>query len=288
MQMSSKIWGIECGHLDQNGFVSFLEDRSAVFQEGFTQFKQLPENEKKENIEEQIWDFTKNMRELYLSTASHALQNSWGGVVRTSFIGTSNRDFLERITNDGRVSKFARDTLTMICHHIYPSSSLLSTKIKKGVLGKILDDLVVNTLAHTTFNEKKYEDSLDAHFRVLNFFEVFQAFEEYGQHESWSDLGLIKFLSEKYQWLYKICDARTSQLSFQTLADEQNEKITFVHGHELDKNSFLSLLKLFMSGGQIIIDTALMDHSIKQKLEAFILENSLNREKSIYIFRLSR
>jgi len=278
-QMTSKIWGIECGYLDAQGFVSFLEDRSPVFQEGFAQFKQLPENLEKNNLEEQVWDFTKNMRELYTTTASHALQNSWQGVVRTAFLGTSNRDFLERITNDGRVSKFARDTLTMICNHIYPSSALLSMRTKKGVLGKILDDLVNNTLVHAEFSEKKYEASLDAHYRVLNFFEVYEALEEYGQYESWNDIGLINFLSEKYPWLYKVCDSRVAQLNFQSQVEEERTKITFVHGHELDKSSFLSLLKLFMSGGQIIIDSCNMDVALKQKLEAFILENSLNREK---------
>ena len=78
-------------------------------------------------------------------------------------------------------------------------------------------------------------------------------------------------------FVFGITESENFYFEKSNLRDEQ--RIHFLQGAELNQQRYSDMLKLFMSGGQIILNTAKMPDDFRRKLELFLIENDLKVEK---------
>lgn len=288
------IWGIECGYMEEGQFKTYFQDSSRAFEQAFGRFIQAKKEEKREadpnddtplisGIEDEKFfrhEFKNTIRNLYLDSAKAALNANWEGDLKYSFLSGDNEEFFNRLTDHYSRREYSEQLFDALSQAIVSSSVLIPAKSKGHILERQMEELVVQSLSQVTFTDHLYDEDSSAIFRPFSFVEVYQNLEGYNVDKTWQQNGLNAYLKRDFLRTFTIRDNK--KFSWEK-GELSGEGIHVVSGKSFDTKSFHSVLKLFMNGGKIIVDTSAMNEDFKRRLESFYLENSLNLEKLNYV-----
>ena len=262
----SDIWGMECGYFQEGEFKSYFVDRSSVFERGFRQYIELRAQENDCVINssagerEAMEEFEQTIRNLYIDSASQALAANWEGSLRFSFVGGNFTNFIERLFDHSSTSSYSRDIFKSICHDAVPSSILLSPALKRGVLKRQFDELVGQSFLKAKLKDSGYRED-EVFFEALYFFSISS------ETATWKNLFLMDYVQEKYPWVYRVSDHKGMP---EILEDGEYEgKIYFLTGESLENSDFAQMLRLFMSGGKIVLNKSGLSEVLERRLEGF-------------------
>jgi hypothetical protein len=286
--IASDIWSLDCCQVTlEYGLVSYLKDYSQVYQQGFSRFLESKRNENEENregletlnpdLEFQLhYEFYTMIRSIYVMASEDRLSGNWEGVVQVSFLGGGQEDFFKRIHTSDSLVQYGHDLLEGMSLNAVTSSSLLPGRLTKGVLGKMLKQLVTTSFVEKHFSKNSFEDDLVSQFVPKVFFEVYDLGPEFPPDNiGWADLGLWEYLQKYYSWCYSDMGNSTFKFNEDALMD----KVFFFHGLSMDQGLFHNMLKSFMSGAKVILNRAGLSREFQKRLEGFFLENELEVEK---------
>jgi hypothetical protein len=279
--IGANVWGYIPGYLDESGFKDYLIDRSPVYDQAFSKFLQARRDEKgagqegarlPEDEQRLHRDFLETIRSLYYGEAEKALSPNWEGEVRVAFIGGAPGDFFSRRSRGDSPARYCVDLVRAISFDVLPSSSLLPSSTKTGVVKKAFNDLVQGCIQDELLRPNLFEEGGPGHLAPLVFFEIYEAFGM----RSWNEIGLMPFLEKDYRWCYKRRPLDHFKFD-ETVAS--HSRVFFFQGRRMDRALFHGILKTFMAGGRILLDRSGMDLQYLKKLEVFLLENDLRVEK---------
>jgi len=285
--IASDVWSMDCCQVTlEYGLVSYLKDHSQVYEQGFSRFlqnKRTQENWDNESIgldpereHELHHEFYSMIKDIYLMACEERLSGNWEGSLQVSFLGGGQEDFFKRIHSSDSLVQYGHDLLEGMSLNALSSSSLIPGRLKKGVLGKMLDQLVTNSYVEQIFLKNSFEDDLVTQYVPKVFFEVYDIGPEFLPDTiGWADLGLWDYLQKYYSWCYS--DMGSSEFNFNE--ESQMDRVFFFHGLSMDRKLFHNMLKAFMSGAKVILNRAGLAREYQRKLEAFFLENELAIEK---------
>jgi hypothetical protein len=186
---------------------------------------------------------------------------------------------LKRLMNNNDVKKYSQEIFETISKKMIVSSTLLPGHIKKGVFGYQLNQLMGENYIDQML-EINVEDDGYLGFSPLGFFELYEnSFNSAYEKDSWKNLSLLNYLYDSYRFNFFITEDESFKFNETSVIDN---KIHFIQGSELDRTRYSDMLKLFMSGGQIILNRSGMEDEFSRKLEMFYTENSLKIEKVNY------
>lgn len=273
------VYGAQGRYFEHGVVKRMLLDRSSAFEQGFQRFlankKQeqsnldvsSPEQEKK-----LIFEFEQSVEGLYSGIASEEISSNWSGTIEVGYMGGSPDLLMERIYQSESPAFYSRELFGWLCRDILPSSVLLPVRVKKGNLSRQLDSLVSQTLLPRKMMGNVYEDEWSAPWKPLAFFEVYKENED---DILWERLGLWGALDAQLRWCYRVRPA--NEFTFNEETDFS--RILFLSGKDLNDRAFGDLLKVFMSGGKIVLNRSGIDILFLRRFETFFLENALKVEK---------
>ncbi|MAF77727.1 MAG: hypothetical protein CME63_03965 [Halobacteriovoraceae bacterium] len=291
--IASDIWSMDCCQVTLDyGLVSYLKDHSHVYQQGFSRFLQNKRSEFDESEDPELQnsldtldaetehilhhEFYTMIKSIYLMASQERMSGNWEGEVKVSFLGGGQEDFFKRIHQSDSLVQYGHDLLEGMSLNAITSSSLIPGRLKKGVLGKMLDQLVTHSFVEKHFSKNSFEDESVSQFAPKVYFEVYDLGPEFLPDTiGWADLGLWDYLQKYYSWCYS--DMGSNEFSFNE--DSHMDRVFFFHGLNMDKGLFHNMLKAFMSGAKIILNRAGLEREFQKKLEAFFIENELDIEK---------
>lgn len=283
--VDSDIWGASFGLINNGEFSDFFIDRSRVFEQGFSRFLTAKKQEEAGNdivsdvVDEDVQklEFHNTIKDLYLQEAMESLSGNWEGSLNFGFLGASTDAFFNRLSGNDDSLTYSRQVMESMVRDVVPSSILIPHRSKKGVLGKQLTDLIANSFLEAKLRQDYYDD--DSHITLvpLRFFDVYDYDPQVPhEHASWESLGLLHYFSRNYRWCF-------SHKTETTIPFDENsnhdERIHFFHGERMNRKSFNTLLKIFMSGGKVMLNRSGLSIEYLKRLESFFLENSLKVEK---------
>lgn len=276
-QIKAKVWGAEFYYFQEAQSFSYLTDYSVAFEQGFSRY--LKQNQpqgvdlqKPEEEEKLKTTFTKEVGELFLSTAASALAPFWENVQSIIMLGGSPHDLIERASLNGKSQlNYFEDLFRHYLNDQWVSSVLLTAEEKKNLLTQALDDHFNGAEIDYRYRYKVHKTELDAEFRPLGLINIFCEKDD----PSFEKNGLVSHLDENFKWLYRIQDS----VDFSTEWIEANySKLKFFHGTFMDRTRFSQMLKLFMMGQRIVLDTTGLHPDLDKRLQVFFLENNLKQQ----------
>lgn len=277
--IASDIFGLNGRYFEHGVVKKMLLDRSSVFERGFQRFldskKQDGHSIDLSNVQSEnrlLHEFESSVEEMYTSTAAESMAANWAGAVEVGFIAASPDLIMERIYETESPGFYSKELFAWLCRDMLPSSVLLPSRVKKGNLSKQLESLVTQTVTLKKLSNNVYEDDWTAPWRPLAFFEVYR---ESDNDLSWEKLGLWRALDEQFRWCYRIRD--TEDFTFNE--DSDLSRIVYLSGRDLTDRAFSDLLKVFMSGGRVVLNRSGLDILFLRRFETFFLENALKVEK---------
>lgn len=285
--IDSDIWGATFGYIDDSdtGFFDFFYDRSRVFEQGFSRYLDAKRKEGSEETnlvgataeEAEKLEFHNTIRDLYLQEATEALSGNWEGHLKFGFLGSNSEAFFKRLSGNDDSLAYSRQVMQAMVRDVVPSSILVPHRSKKGVLGKQLSDLIANSFLESILRQDYYDDDSHITYSPLRFFDVFDYDpQKKHDHHSWENLGLLHYFSRNYRWCYS--HKTSTDIPFDEGLNLE-EKLHFFHGERMHKKAFHTLLKIFMSGGKVVLNRSGLSIEYLKKLESFFLENNLRVEK---------
>lgn len=273
------IFGVHGRYFEHGQIKNMLLDRSPAFERGFQRFLEAKKSEGHNlnisDIEAErslVQEFENSVSEMYAGTASEELAANWAGVVEVGFLGASPDLVMERIFETESPSFHSKELFSWLCRDVLPSSVLLPSRVKKGNLARQLESLVSQTVLPRKLTNTVYEDEWNAPWRTLAFFEVYKESED---DVMWERLGLWRALDEQYRWCYRVRSAN----DFKFTEDTDLSRVVFLSGKDLTDRAFGDLLKIFMSGGRVVLNRSGIDILFLRRFETFFLENALKVEK---------
>ena len=288
--IKSHVYGLEAYRFEEEHLVSYFKDHSNVFQGGFSRYlSQLEENEsfdlaQLKNDEMKLNNAKKKysqiIRDLYIDAAKVSLSKNWISEFKIGLLGGSGEDIFRRSFEAWESEKiYFKPLFKNMTNKVYPCSLLLEPELKTGSLGRALKDIVTNSFVQAHLNQQFYNDDLDLSFRPMNFFELFDEGEGHFSFEQAIDKsGLKYYFDREFPWAYKI-----SKKLPQDFDDLQTQSVLFFFGHRLNNEMFSKVIKLFMAGMRIFIDTAGMSKELINKLDVFYIENQIHTQKVNYL-----
>lgn len=282
--VSADLMALDCLAISDEGGESFLFDRSSTYEKGFSGYLQakMSEDDSKEisSVEKEIEyhkEFQETIFNLYLGEVQKNISGHYEGQIKICFLGAQQKDFFMRTMQLESPQKYSQDLLESISLNYLPSSVLIPSRLKRGVLGRMLKDAVEDCFAPLSYAKDIYEDDTLAPFEPLRFFEVFDV-KSLVDHDAprWADISLWDFLQTEYKW----CSADLGEQDF--IFDESIESqgiIYFFQGRNINQRLFNNILKAFLNGGKIVLNRSGLDVAFLRRLESFFLENSLSVEK---------
>ena len=273
------IFGVQGRYFEHGLVKNMLLDRSSAFERGFQRFL---DGKKREGSSvdlsnytaelKLIHEFENSVEEMYSQTAAEELNANWAGAVEVGFMGASPDLLMERVLETESPVFHSKELFSWLCRDVLPSSVLLPSRIKKSNLGKQLESLVSQTVMPRKLSNAIYEDEWNAPWKPLTFFEVFKENED---EILWSRLGLWNALDDRYRWCYRV----RSMEDFKFSEETDFSRVLFLSGKDLTDRAFGDLLKVFMSGGKVVLNRTGIDILFLRRFETFFLENSLKVEK---------
>ncbi len=285
--ISADVYTGECLYKDEWGIHSFFDDRSSTFDKGFSKFlrvkkEELAENEKliKDSGDEKrlIDEYTLTIKELYSSCIEEFLSNYYEDNVNFCYLGSSQRDTFDKLNDCYSVSKFANETIQIASKNIVPCSVLLSNKVKVKGLKDIFNDLILNSIYPQRISPSLYDDD-GQNFKLHSNIELYTDSLEF---DDFNEDGLIDFLADNFKSLYSF--SSIDQFSYEV--DESHSVIKFFNSESLGSNSFQKVLRYFMNGGLVVIDTSSLSEELTKRLEIFMLENEIELEEVYYVTKI--
>ncbi len=273
-KLSVGIRGIDCGTVTGEQWHSFFQDYSHVYEQAFTRFlaakRELwreegvtidnPGHEKLLHEE-----FFHTIRQLYSQEAKRILGDFWEGENTLNFLGGSRSDFFKRLSGQESASDYIERSLTGITLGVIPSTVLLPTRNKTGILNRFLQELSPKSLySHFGANNDFIENNS---YTPLVLFELYGSTP--GRYES---LGLLDFIHKRHTY----CLQKDKLEDFIHQEDrESDERFYIFEGADLDQKKFSHILRLFLNGANIILDKGSLNVELRARFETFILENEL-------------
>jgi hypothetical protein len=288
--ISCEVFGAEFGYLKNGNFISFIEDHSIAFEQGFNRYiKQLQETDPEEVqllLDNPSYEVTFKKRfshliaDLYQQAAQESVAGNWGRVIQFALLGGAPDDIFPRSSDLWEhEGNFFKPLLEILVNNITPCSVLLSPYLRRGTLIKSLNDLVTNSFVRSQMNNALYENDERVSFLPLVFFEIYTPDQDaLRENNIVEKVGLTNFFKRDFQWTYRM----QHHLGVTTDNDEIH-KVHFLFGQFMTKDVFTTMLKLFMNGGRIFMDVANLDEDLKQKLNLFITENNIETESINYL-----
>lgn len=287
--ISCDVWGMDCGQVSLSGFQSTLKDHSVIFEQGFSRFLSAKKDEGELDLMGGVMtpdqehrlsqEFLEVIHSIYAESCESGLAGNWEGIVRVGFIGGSDDDFFRRLNSKDRISTYTYDLLECLSLNALPASLLIPGRLKKGILGRMFQQLVSNSFFDFLFSENSYEGDDVVQFKPKRYFEVYDLSADIPPDTvGWADLGLWDYLQKYYSWCY----SDQGEVPFKWSEEAEMDKVFFFHGISLDQKLFHNILKTFMSGGKVILNRSGLTKEFQKKLEAFFLENDLHVEKIKY------
>lgn len=283
--MQCEVFGANFGYLKDGNFISYLEDYSVAFEQGFSRYiKQLQNTEPDEvrvllDNPSQENKFKKKFLNLisglYEEAASESFAASWGRVVPICLLGGSLDDIFSRSSDLwDHEANFFNPLLEILVNNLTPSSILLPPYLKNGALAKSLNDIVNSSFIRSNLENAIYESEERLSFLPLVFFEIYTPqLDSLREDNIVKDIGLTSFFNRDFQWTYRHYNHLKSS------KDEENiHKVYFLFGKFIDTEIFNDILKIFMNGGRIFLDIDQLDGNLKKKIHLFINENNIQTE----------
>lgn len=273
-KIKSPVWGAQFYYFEEGELYSFFEDSSFAFEQGFSRYlkKNHPdgteltnpflENELKEN-------FSKEVSQLFVSTAEAALGPFWMGVRKIVSLGSGPRETILRSISSGKSQlEYTRDIFYHFVNSNWISSALLSSDEKKECLSWILSEHFGPREIEEKYNYQSYSSGLVEEFKP---FGVIEIFSQKKQNECLKS-GLISYLDESFRWLYHVQE----KLPFTPeWIDSHHHKVKIFVGASLDRTTFAQMLKLFLMGQTVLLDKTGLGEGLDKKLQIFLIENNL-------------
>ncbi len=284
-QVSSAVYGMRCGYFSEGRYHTFLEDTGKEFHEAFSRYLnaklsypqsnfEKPQDERGENLLKH--EFQNLIMSLYRTSIEDGLCDHFEGVVDVNFLGSSGEDSLKRLMHNDDVKKYSREIFETISKKMIVSSTLLPHYIKNGVFGHQLKELVSADYLNQVLSPNFGDDGF-LNYVPLCFFELYEnSFNSSLMKSSWKKVGVLDYLYEKYRFSFSIIEE--SKFVFSEEGQNVDKKIYYLHGLDLNQKRYSDMLKLFMSGGQILLDRSSLDSEYLRKLEIFFIENDLKVE----------
>lgn len=280
--ISCDVYGYTCGRMEEGRYVSFIDDHSQVFDQAFGRFLRARAENKKsdfqgiDSLEEEAIvkeEFQETISTLYYDSLSSSVSANWEGSLKFSFLGSSSKDLLNRMSGNDHTSDYSSDISRIIDKGYIPSSILLPQRKKKGVLGRQLVEMVNNTLIGQKLS---LDDAYEREGVKFSFLNMFNLVELDSKVSKWNDFGLVNYLDSNYHNCFSYLGEKAFSWNEEVPVQEQ---FYFVLGGELEEKRFRTILKIFMNGGKVILDNSNLDINLNRRLESFFLENNLEVEK---------
>ncbi len=273
------VYGVRGRYFEHGISKSMMLDRSVAFEKGFRRFIEAKKKEGDsfdltQASQEQalMAEYELSVEDMYVQTAKEEMNANWGDLVDIGFLGGSPDLMMERVCSNESPTFHSRELFSWLCRDALPSSVLLPARIKKGNLLKQLDALVTQTILPRKLTDAVYEDQWNAPWQPLTFFEVFKENED---EILWERLALWEALDQKYRWCYRVRPVE----DFRFNEEVDFSRVIFLSGKDLNDRAFSDLLKVFMSGGKVVLNRTGIDILFLRRFETFFLENSLKVEK---------
>mgnify|MGYP000167235942 CR=1 FL=1 len=90
-------------------------------------------------------------------------------------------------------------------------------------------------------------------------------------------MSFLQYIKRRYSWCYRLKE----EIKFDY--EEVDQKIYCFHLKEMDLKDFSSLIKYFLNGGKILVNTSGANQDILNRFKSFFLENDIQVEKVNYV-----
>lgn len=273
-KINISVYGLEGGYWERSegekSFVSYLRDNSRAYRDGFLRYC------KKSGMEDNDIaraHYNEEFRGLYQEMAGESLEKYWLGTVPFAFLGGAPNIFLNRLFERLDISDCLLDIEDSYTHRKMSSSILLDqSQYSQGKISFIksaFDNVYLNLLIDEGVHDE-VEDSVQ--FLPLSFFDIY----EVGQRQGlWESCGILDFARQEYSRSYSVY----SNLKKLENPDYYTTKLQFFTGRDISEKEFNSILRLFLNGLHIVLDTSALGDDLKRRLELFVLENNLETEE---------
>ena len=284
--IEANVFGVESYYYEEDEIRDYMEDYSKVFEEAFTRYlsestnrEKVDELKKIESDPEKIRvlakiNFSNSIKELYQGLVEDALGTFWEGKIKYVFLGGGTKDLVSRIFDIEESEVYSRQLFKSLSLRVTPSSILLPFGLKSQLLRKQFLDIVENCLNFQNFGKKLFCEKGESVYLAHHSFEIFYGLDK---KNNWEKVSLLPYIESVYPSTYEI--KGLEDLNFSEEVD-YNQKITFVEGNGLTQKTLNLVLRIFMNGGNIVLNTKNLDDQCKKRLELFILENGIESEKT--------
>lgn len=284
--ITATIWGIDCGHIEEQEFKRYIDDRSSAFKKSFSRFLSVRKSEENLTVEGALdeailmEEFSQTIRSLYTESSKEFFGDRWEGVLKIAFAGGSSFELMDRVAENYSELKYVKEIFCSISRGAIPSSILLPGRVKdSGTVSRQLYNIVTRSAMETALSIDCYEEEQLQLFRPLYYFEIIQpAFPTVSK--KWKRIGLIDYLDFEYGQNYLIREELTAEYT----PDEN--KVFFFHGEGLNQVSFAKMLKIFMDGGKVIFNSAGLSVELTRRMEIFLIENSLKVDHANFMIEV--
>lgn len=273
-KIKSPVWGAKFYYYQDGENYSFLEECSVTFEQGFSRFlkKNHPEGTDLTDLKKETElknKFTDEVEQLFASTAEAALGPFWMGYQKIVVLGASPKETILRSLPGGKSQlDYTRDLFNHYVNSHWISSSLLTMEEKKESLSWILREHFGPKEIEQKYKYDSYRPHLDEDWRPYGVIDIFGG--KTGHH--FERTGLYQYLDRQFRWLYQTQD----ELPFTPdWIDMNQHKVKFFHGIDMNRTTFAQMLKLFMMGQIVLLDSTDLGEGLDKKLQIFLLENNI-------------
>ncbi len=285
--IGAQVCCLNSGAFVKEKFVSTLYDHSMLFENGFTRYlHQISEAESQpvsKTMEELKLDYVKLIEKLYIDAVTENFGGNFGNTVPVNFIGGSAQDLFTRSAHSTNSEAYYFQTLlTSMVNNIIPSTILLNKSNQISPIDKAAKDIVNSGFILEKIDSSLYDEDFANSFFPLVFFEIYTPDQKGESEDYFKDINLIAYLNREFAWTYRYIKQIPTEF------ESMEGKIYFFEGSNLTEKDFSNMLKIFMSGGRIFLDTAKLDKTLDNKLQFFMIENNLAVETIHFITKVSK
>ncbi len=283
------LWGYESGYFDNGVFHSYLKDRSQSFDQGFTRYLHAKREElasddlsfaTKESEIELRREYEQMVKDLYLGSIENDLSFCFQGFKQIGYIFGSKKDIYLSSIDHRTDSSIIDEVLSMLQFGILPSTMLVPTRKKSGLVNIFRDTVLGNNFTDQSYEDKTIQNKSEFVFHPSKSLS-FVCHKESPQTLSLlRESGITEFVDDFFKY-----DTDFLELEDFSWEDELESSRLFYYfsGNDLTLKSLSAALKMFMNGLNVFIDKRGLDESLKRRLESFYIENDLEIEKIKYL-----
>ena len=280
-KLKAPVFGLHSHYFDNGQLISFIEDSSQAFEQGFSRYlkKNFPEGLEIENpIREREFKqkFTTDVAKFFETCAESQLPGVWHGLKNITFLGAGFRDSLERALPAGKSpEKISHEIATLFYGQELLSSCLLKPTEKTEIISWMLEDLYGDINLRRSFGFEGSMKLIPGEFSPFGLMDLISLSDAHFREN-----GLVNYLDEFYPWLYQ--KQREFEFSIESIEANQ-DKVKIFLGKDLDRTGFSQALKLFLMGQKVILDTSGLSDILEKKLQLFVIENNLKVQNVNFI-----